>query len=892
MTFCAYRRNPIEPFLGTKTHDLLIIPIPVRFVNRGGERIFTMKLLAIDGNSIINRAFFGVRALSTQSGQPTNAIFGFLNILLKLKKDWEPDQIVFTFDRHAPTFRHKQYDQYKANRKGMPQELFCQMQPLKDILAALGYAIVELDGYEADDLLGTLSRLAGEQGGSCVIATGDRDSFQLVSDTTTVCLVKTKEQIAYTPKKIREDYGVAPKQMIEIKALMGDTSDNIPGVKGIGEKTAVSLIQQFGSLDELYAHLEQAKLTPRVKKLLAEGKENAYLSRELGTICLTAPVEQDLSAYAQKPENREELYRLLTGLELFSMLPKFGLEQGEYTAAPAEMTNRIEYTLAAPESLEEAKQDLAGLETVDYLLTDSGLLVMGKSTVYSFALTASQAFEALVLDSDKPKRTFKAKPSYKLARSLGKPLDTVWDGELAAYLLSVSSKGYEIGQLAVKYLPQLEFVGPEQGREMAILPHLCPALEKLVREQQMEFLLTHIELPLCRVLAQMEQDGFGVDAKALEEYGKELSAQAEELKAKLFDYAGHEFNPNSTKELGKVLFDPNELGLPPLKKTKTGYSTSAEVLERLRGNHPIIQTLLDYRKLTKLTSTYTTGLLKVIGQDGRVHSTFNQTETRTGRISSTEPNVQNIPVRTPQGSRLREFFVPREGWVLVDADYSQIELRLLAHIADDQHMLQAFRDGEDIHRRTASQVLGIPASQITPQQRSSAKAINFGIVYGISAFSLSQDIHVSVPQAKAYIDAYLANFSGVAKYMTDIVEFAKEHGYVETLYHRRRELGDIRSSNHNVREGAKRIALNTPIQGTAADIIKLAMVRVHRRLEQEGLQARLILQVHDELIVECPPQEEESVKKLLKEEMEHAADLKVKLEVDVHSGKNWLAAKG
>ncbi len=849
-----------------------------------------MKLLAIDGNSIINRAFFGVRALSTQSGQPTNAIFGFLNILLKLKKDWEPDQIVFTFDRHAPTFRYKQYPEYKANRKGMPQELFSQMQPLKDILFALGYAILEQDGYEADDLLGTLSRLAGEQGGSCVIATGDRDSFQLVSDSTTVCLVKTKEQIPYTPEKIREDYGVEPKQMIEIKALMGDSSDNIPGVKGIGEKTAVSLIQQFGSLDELYAHLEEAKLTPRVKKLLTEGKESAYLSRELGTICLTAPVEQDLSAYAQKPEHREELYRLLTGLELFSMLPKFGLEQGEYTAAPAEMTNRMEYTMAPPESLEEAKQDLAGLDTVDYLLTDTGLLVMGKHTVYPFALTASQAFETLVLGSDKPKRTFQAKPSYKLARSLGKKLDTVWDGELAAYLLSVSSKGYEIEQLAVKYLPRLEFIGPEEGRAMAILPHLCPVLEKLVKEQQMEFLLTQIELPLCRVLAQMEQEGFGVDAKALEEYGKELSAQAEELRTKLFDYAGHEFNPNSTKELGKVLFE--ELGLPPLKKTKTGYSTSAEVLERLRGNHPIVQTLLDYRKLTKLTSTYTTGLLKVIGSDGRVHSTFNQTETRTGRISSTEPNVQNIPVRTPQGSRLREFFVPREDWILVDADYSQIELRLLAHIADDAHMLQAFRDGEDIHRRTASQVLGIPASQVTPQQRSSAKAINFGIVYGISAFSLSQDIHVSVPQAKAYIDAYLANFSGVAKYMTDIVEFAREHGYVETLYHRRRELGDIRSSNHNVREGAKRIALNTPIQGTAADIIKLAMVRVHRRLEQEGLQAKLILQVHDELMVECPPQEEEQVKKLLKEEMEHAADLKVKLEVDVHSGKNWLEAKG
>ncbi len=849
-----------------------------------------MKLLAIDGNSIINRAFFGVRALSTKSGQPTNAIFGFLNILLKLKKDWAPEQIVFTFDRHAPTFRHEKYHQYKANRKGMPQELFCQMQPLKDILSALGYAIVEMDGYEADDLLGTLSRLCEKQGGSCVIATGDRDSFQLVSRATTVCLVKTKEQIPYTPEKIREDYGVDPEQMIEIKALMGDTSDNIPGVKGIGEKTAVSLIQQFGSLENLYEHLEEAQLTPRVKKLLGEGKESAYLSRELGTICRTAPVEQDPAAYEQKPENREELYRLLTGLELFSMLPKFGLEQGEYTAAPAEQTNRIQYTMAPPESLEAAQKDLAGLDRVDYLLTDTGLLVWGKGCVYSFSLTAPQAFEALVLDSSKPKRTFKAKSSYKLARSLGKPLDTVWDGELAAYLLSVSSKGYEIGQLAVKYLPHLEFVGPEEGRDMAILPYLCPALEQLVQEQEMGFLLTEIELPLCRVLAEMEQDGFGVDAKALEEYGRELSAQAEELKAKLFAYAGHEFNPNSTKELGKVLFE--ELGLPPLKKTKTGYSTSAEVLERLRGNHPIVQALLDYRKLTKLTSTYTTGLLKVIGADGRVHSTFNQTETRTGRISSTEPNVQNIPVRTPQGSRLREFFVPRQGWVLVDADYSQIELRLLAHIADDAHMLQAFRDGEDIHRKTASQVLGIPLSQVTSQQRSSAKAINFGIVYGISAFSLSQDIHVSVPQAKAYIDAYLENFSGVGRYMTDIVEFAKEHGYVETLYHRRRDLGDIHSSNRNVREGAKRIALNTPIQGTAADIIKLAMVRVHRRLAWENLQARLILQVHDELIVECPPQEEEQVKALLKEEMEHAADLKVKLEVDVHSGENWLEAKG
>lgn len=854
-----------------------------------GREKWKMKLLAIDGNSILNRAFYGVRLLSNQQGMYTNAIFGFLNILLKLQKDYPTECVAITFDLKAPTFRHLQYAGYKANRKGMPEELAMQLTPLKNILRYAGYTLLEKEGYEADDLLGTLSRKCSQQGMECIIATGDRDSLQLVDDKTAVCLVKTKENIYCDPEQIQKDYGIAPMQIVDLKALMGDASDNIPGVKGIGEKTALGLIQQYGEIENIYRQLEEIKATPRVKKLLAEGKESAFMSKELATICKEVPVEILPQDCAVKEVDREALSRILTELEMFSFLKKFGLEASDLTVEQDDLPQEKAKTFTVLEDPQkEVLEELISKQgRIDFLKTDRYYLI----TEDTVAVLRSEWFAELVMKSELPKRTHEAKQYYKLARELELPFQNlVFDSELAAYLLNATSKGYALEDLIQKYLPGKQYDLPSEYRTIAAFPDLCDVLEREVKAENMETLLHEIELPLCEVLGDMEYEGFAIDEAGVKAYGEELSAQIESLKEQLYFYAGREFNPNSTKELGVILFE--ELGLPAKKKTKTGYSTNAEVLESLLGKHPIIACLLNYRKLQKLHSTYIVGLLKVLGEDKRVHSTFNQTETRTGRISSTEPNVQNIPVRTEEGSRIRQFFIPREGYVLVDADYSQIELRILAHIADDKAMQAAFQAGTDIHQMTAAQVFHLPPEQVPPQLRSRAKAINFGIVYGIGAYSLSQDIHVSVAEAKEYIDEYFKTYQGVRSYMDRIEKEAEEKGYVETLYHRKRDLADIRSTNKVVKALAKRIALNTPIQGTAADIIKIAMIRVYRRLQEEGLQAKLILQVHDELIIEAPVLQAPLVAELLKEEMQAAANLSVALLVDVHTGKNWLDAKG
>lgn len=843
-----------------------------------------MKLLAIDGNSVVNRAFYGVRLLQNKSGMYTNAIFGFLNILFKLQADYPSDCVAIAFDLRAPTFRHKQYADYKGTRKGMPEELAMQMQPLKDLLTALGYTLLSLEGYEADDILGTLARFGDSHDMQTVIATGDRDALQLITDDTAVCLIKTKENIHYTPAVFQEQYGLDPMKLVDLKALMGDSSDNIPGVKGIGEKGAMKLIQESGSLDALYQNIDQITATPRIKKLLQEGREMAKLSYELATICTAVPIELSCELLQLKPIDRQTTVDQLTALELFSFVKKLKLdgvtatvteEKTPQQAAP--MTVKTDCTVADIQNKVEADKRITMLVTDKlYLSCPDQLLVCDE---------VESALDYL-LSTDFPKRVYDAKPLYH--RQLKQDLtikNLTFDLTIAAYLLNASAKGYELDSLVQKYLPYQSFPCSESA-----LCSLCDLLASEVDAQEMTALMTDIELPLCEVLASMELEGFALDEQKLTSYGEQLATEIERLREELFTLAEHPFNPNSTKELGVILFE--ELGLPAGKKTKTGYSTNAEVLDNLRGAHPIIEVLLQYRRLAKLHSTYIVGLQKVVAEDGRVHTTFKQTETRTGRISSTEPNVQNIPVRTQEGEKMREFFVAREGFVLVDADYSQIELRILAAMADDTNMKRAFVEDIDIHQMTASEVLHVPMQEVTAKQRSWAKAINFGIVYGIGAFSLSQDIHVSVYEAKEYIDAYLNTYYGVRQYMDDVVDFAKEHNYVKTLYQRRRDLADINNSNKRVQANAKRIALNTPIQGTAADIIKIAMIRVYQRLRAEDLDARLILQVHDELIIEASALQASRVAQLLKEEMQQAANLSVPLLVDVHTGNNWLQAKG
>lgn len=870
-----------------------------------------MRLLVLDGNSILNRAFYGIKLLTTKDGHYTNALVGFLNIFQKLRDQTVPDRIAVAFDRKAPTFRHQRYEAYKAGRKGMPEELAEQLPVIKELLGLMGCAVVERDGYEADDILGTLSAAAVQQGGDCFIATGDRDALQLVDDKVTVLLAATKmgrpDTSAYDIPAIREKYGLSPAQLIDLKALMGDASDNIPGVPGVGEKTALALLHTFHTLDELYAHIDSPEIRDGVRSKLAAGKDSAYLSRELGTICRQAPVETDMDAYVIRPAKREELARLMARLEFFKLMEKMGLDDPQPVPSPdagaGSAPAKPETLPVVPASaLLDAAQSTCRLDILpaagDGMLAGCWCMAdTGSGRAAAYMGREDPAFPrllSLLRDDTVEKRTHDVKTLAALLRNEtpgGAPAlrRVTMDTMLAGYLLNPLASGYELTRLAQEY----EAAPPAADgvpAEAAALPPVSDRFERELAEREMGDLLRDMEIPLAGVLADMEAVGFEADGTGIADFGAVLEDRITAIQQQITEAVGYAFNLNSPKQLAVALFE--DLGLPAKKKTKTGYSTSADVLESLRNAHPVVEMLLDYRTLSKLKSTYCDGLLKVIGPDGRIHSSFNQTETRTGRISSTEPNLQNIPVRQELGRELRRFFRAREGWVLCDADYSQIELRVLAHMAGDPTMTEAFNTGADIHRITASQVFGVPEEMVTPLMRSRAKAVNFGIVYGIGAHSLSQDIHVSYAEAKTYIEEYLRHYGAVAGFMDRLIEKAKACGYAKTLYGRRRPLPELRASNGMTRSFGERVARNMPIQGTAADIIKLAMVRVHRRLSEEGMQARLILQVHDELIVEAPEAEAERAAALLKEEMESAASLSVKLSADVGIGKTWYDAKG
>ena len=836
-----------------------------------------MKLLVLDGNSIVNRAFYGIKLLTTKDGRYTNAIYGFMNILLNLLKEVQPDEVAIAFDLKAPTFRHKMYDGYKATRKGMPEELAQQMPVLKELLADLGFVMVSKEGYEADDILGTLSAAAAARGDECYLATGDRDSLQLVNDHVTVLLAATRmgrsETVVMDKAAVEEKYGVSPKQLIEVKSLMGDTSDNIPGVAGVGEKTALALIQKFGSLAGVYENIDDSAIKPGVRTKLTTHKEDAELSRKLAEIDCAIPVETAPGTYKRGEGNAAAAAGLLAELEIHSLAPRLGLDGvTPKAAAPAPELAAVEPDVLP--MIPEGRYDLAQ--------EGDGWYAVQENAVYPL----DEAALVRLLDSGATLRVFDAKPLYHLALAGGgEGKSIVFDAKLAAYLLNPAASSYTVENLTAEYGIQPAF-RCEAAPLAGVLAGLYDALDAKVTEEGMDRLLAEVELPLALVLADMERTGMLVDKEGLVAFGEKMKQELEGCLARIYEQVGYEFNVNSPKQLGEALFV--KLGLPPRKKTKSGYSTNAETLESLRSEHPVIDDILQYRTYQKLNSTYVEGLLKVIGPDGRMHSTFNQTEARTGRLSSSEPNMQNIPIRTPLGSQLRQFFVAKPGCTLVDADYSQIELRLLAHISGDESMRQAFLTGQDIHRSTAAKIYNLPPEMITPALRSSAKAVNFGIVYGIGAFSLSRDINVSVKEADQFIKNYLATFPGVKNYMDETIAHGTEKGYVTTLFGRRRALPELASKNHNLRALGERMAMNTPIQGTAADVIKLAMVKVWRRLRAERLAAKLILQVHDELIVEAPEAEAETVARILKEEMEGAVSYSVPLTADVGQGKTWL----
>ena len=882
-----------------------------------------MKLMVIDGNSLINRAFYGIRMLTTKDGQPTNAVYGFVNILLKLLDEEKPDALCVTFDRKAPTFRHLAYEGYKAQRKGMPDELAAQLPVLKDVLAAMNIPRYELDGWEADDLIGTIAARDTAAGWETVIVTGDKDSLQLVTDSTRVKLVSTRmgqtTTKEMTPETFQETYGFAPIHIVDLKALMGDTSDNIPGVKGIGEKTAMDLIQRYQSVEAIYADVEGVEAKPAVKKKLAEGEEQARMSYDLATIRCDAPIDFSPEDARRREPDGPALYELFLTLEFNKLIDKMGLSGGpaagraDKPAAGAVRQERVTDRVRMAELVEQWRREpwvaVLALPSLDVVAVawDGGaraaLCAADRLEGYNELLRA-------LFSGEIQKVSHNVKDLMHLLLDEGLSTDGFcFDTALAAYLLSPTDGSYELEKLGITYFNQefpkaKEYLAPDAFGPLAdpvapmgaLISHcaligaLHQTLRKRLEELDLWTLYQQIELPLCPVLAEMEREGMLVDRGALIRFGEMLSQGIQGAQAAIFALAGEEFNINSTQQFGRILFD--KLGLPPVKKTKTGYSTNADVLEKLRDKHPIVEAVLDYRQLAKLKSTYVDGLTKVIAADGRIHTSFQNTVTATGRLSSTEPNLQNIPVRTELGAELRKMFVAPAGRVLVDADYSQIELRLLAHIAGDEHMIAAFRTGEDIHTVTASQVFGVPPEQVTHEMRRRAKAVNFGIVYGISDFSLSQDIGVTRAEAKAYMEKYFEKYSGVHAYMTQVVERAKADGYVSTLMGRRRWLPELKSSNFNLRSFGERVALNMPIQGTAADLIKKAMLRVDGRLRREGLEARLVLQVHDELIVECPEGEAEQVQRLLAEEMEHVAELAVPLTAEAHAGKSWAEAKG
>lgn len=850
-----------------------------------------MKLLAIDGNSIMNRAFYGIKLLSNSKGQFTNALTGFMNIYLKEIGEVKPVCVAVAFDLKAPTFRHKANAAYKANRKGMPEELAQQMPVIKELLGDLGIKIVQCEGYEADDILGTLSKAAADSGNECYILTGDRDSFQLVSDRVTVRLATTKETKIYTPDRIMEEYGVTPRQMIEVKALMGDTSDNISGVKGIGEKTALSLIKQEGDVKTLYEHLADIKLTPSVRTKLENGHQDAIDSRFLAEICLEAPVDKATEFYKLGEVDTEKTKALLADLEMMRLIDRLGLSGKAVESADSAVQESKLKLSDLPKfevkPLDESVISVLGKDkTAYFIFADNKLSILCNDVIYTAEDNATiTAFMGTACE----KITFEGKTAHKFAFSNGTHLENLtFCCDLAGYLLNSQSSEYTAENLCLSYKCLYRSDMGEYA-DLSSLPALSENLKKQLEMTEMTKLFDDIEMPLCEVLASMEFYGVKADAEGIKAFGEDLKIKIDELTSQIYMYAGKEFNIASTKQLGEVLFE--DLGLPAKKKTKSGYSTNADVLESLMDKHPIVPLIVEYRTLTKLNSTYVDGLLKLIHPDGRVHSVFKQTETRTGRISSTEPNMQNIPVRKEIGRNMRKFFVAEDGYTLLDADYSQIELRVLASVCGDKNMQEAFSEGRDIHTSTAAQVFDIPEDFVTPEMRSAAKAVNFGIIYGIGAFSLSKDIGVTVAEAKRYIKNYLDNFPKVSEFMDKTVDDGIKNGYVTTLFGRRRYIPELSASNKVLQAFGKRAAMNAPIQGAAADIIKIAMVRVYKKLREEDLDARLILQVHDELIIEAAEKDKDRAEKILKDEMENAVKLAVPMTVDVNSGRSWYEAK-
>ena len=841
-----------------------------------------MKLMILDGNSVINRAYFGVKPLTNREGLYTHAIYGFLNILERMEREEQPDAVCVSFDLHGPTFRHLQYDGYKATRHGMPEELAQQMPVMKQVLRAMNIPIYECQGWEADDVIGTVGKICSNNGWECVIVTGDRDSLQLIDENVKVKLVISRPgqttATVYDRDKFFQEYGFEPRKMVDLKALMGDSSDNIPGVAGVGPKTATELLMKFGSLDGVYENLEDASIRPKLREKLEAGKDNAYLSYDLATIRPEAPIDFEPKDAIIQPYNQPELYSLFVKLEFVKLIDKYGL-RGAAVEIP-QMQTQVQALPKAetlPEYLEQCSVYIAQDGSIGFAW-EQGVCML---TPLEAQMGCAAKIDKVIFHD--------AKSALHALEGFGLTFGEIFfDTALAGYDLNPSQSEYPVSKLATNFLG----ISVEDGDTAACAEavwHLYPLLRQEIHNQNMDELYYGIELPLCSVLYRMEKSGVLVDAAQLQQFGTMLTQRIADCEALIYSYSQEPFNINSTKQLGQLLFD--KLGLPPVKKTKTGYSTNAEVLEKLKSKHPIIPAIMDYRMLTKLNSTYAEGLMKVVDSDGRIRTTFQNLVTATGRLSSTDPNLQNIPVRTDLGAEIRKMFVPKAGHVLVDADYSQIELRVLAHIAGDVAMQEAFKSGVDIHTATAAQVFGVSAENVTPLQRRNAKAVNFGIVYGISEFSLAEDIGVSFYEAKAYIESYLRNYHNVADYMKKVVTDARDLGYTQTMYGRRRLIPELKSSNFNIRQGAERIALNTPIQGSAADLIKLAMIRVDEALQKHYPQAQLLLQVHDELIVECPEEIASQVAKLVSEQMEQVAQLSVPLVAEAKWGKSWYEAK-
>lgn len=837
-----------------------------------------MKLLAIDGNSILHRAFYGIKLLSNKNGVFTNAVFGFMNIYLKNFSEVKPDAVAVAFDMGVPTFRHEAVSSYKANRHGMPEELAPQLPIVKKLLTLMGVKVIECAGYEADDILGTLAKSCTESGNRCFVLTGDRDSLQLINDNVIVLLTTNKETIRYTHDRFIEDYGFEPINLIDFKALMGDHSDNISGVAGIGEKTASTLIKEYTTIENLYEKYADSGLTKGVKTKLEKGADSAKESKWLATICCEVPIDTNIENYIPTAQKNDKIYHLLTELEMFKILDRLNIGVPQKTAdfQPIETTEKI-----------LDSEIINNLKECEYVFDGNKLSVKNKSNIFT---SEDESVITEFFESSCAKSTDDAKPHYRYAMSKGTNLNNLKnDVSICGYLLNASGSDYTIKNLCGEY--GLHYY--EENGEFADIVSLNPLLEKLIeeiRKENMISLYENIELPLTEVLASMEDVGIKIDKKGVEDFGVYLSAMTEEIQKIIYAEAGHEFNISSPKQLATVLFE--EMHLPVIKKTKTGYSTNADVLEELKGQAPIIENILKYRQYTKLNSTYVVGLLDKISDDGRIHTWFRQTETRTGRISSTEPNLQTIPVRTELGSHMRKFFISDSGKTLVDADYSQIELRVMAHLCGDKNMTDAFSFGEDIHTSTASQVFDVPPIMVTPEMRSAAKAVNFGIIYGIGAFSLAKDINTTKKQAEQYISDYFKNFPKVKEFMDSTVNNAMKTGTITTIFGRKRRIPEILSSNKIQQAAGKRIAMNTPVQSAAADLIKIAMINVYRRLKAENINAKLILQVHDELIIESDISCVDRAAEILREEMQNVCEMKVPLAVDVNKGESWYNAKG